>query len=138
MGYPCWADFDRHLGRHRRRVQDHFNHFFAAPAGDGSAPTDVPLDRLWRGALAGAAAHAALAAAGFPDPAEALRAIARLRESAACRHLTAQGRERLDYLKPLLLAAVAQGERPNVTLTRVLAMQEKIARRTAYLTLLVV
>ena len=137
MGYSSWADFDRHLGRHRRRVQDHFNHFFAAPAGDGSAPTDVPLDRLWRSASAGADAHATLAAAGFPDPAEALDAVARLRESAACRHLTAQGRERLDYLMPLLLAAVAQGERPNVTLTRVLALLEKIARRTAYLALLV-
>src|SRR3569623_1384740 len=136
MGYSSWADFDRHLGRHRRRVQDHFNHFFAAPAGDGSAPTDVPLDRLWRGASAGADAHAALAAAGFPDPAEALDAVARLRESAACRHLTAQGRERLDFLMPLLLAAVAQGERPIVTLTRVLALLEKIARRTAYLALL--
>ena len=136
MGYPSWDDFDRHLGRHRRRVQDHFNHFFAVPAGDEAVPADVPLDRLWRGGVPEADAQAALAAAGFPDPADALAAIARLRESAACRHLTTQGRERLDYLMPLLLAAVAQGERPNVTLTRVLALLEKIARRTAYLALL--
>jgi len=65
-----------------------------------------------------------------------LEQITRLRESATYRHLTAQGRQRLDYLMPLLLGAVAQAERPRVTLSRVLGLLEKIARRTAYLALL--
>ena len=136
MGYPNWDDFARALARHRRRVHSHFEHLFAAPVEGEVREGAGPLTRVWRGGLSEAEADALLAAAGYSAPAEAREQIARLRDSAACRQLTAQGRERLDYLMPLLLAAVGQAPRPTITLGRVLSLLEKIARRTAYLALL--
>ena len=136
MGYADWDSFAEVLRQYRRRVHGHFAHLFAAPEEGAAAEAPAPLARVWRGGLAAAEAHEALAGAGFADSAEALQQIARLRESAAFRQLSAQGRERLDYFMPLLLAAVAQAERPTVTLARVMSLLEKIARRTAYLALL--
>lgn len=136
MDYADWESFARVLQHHRRRVHSHFEHLFAAPEEGVSRDEQVPLMRLWRGDLPAAEAEAVLSGAGFDEPAAVLEQITRLRESATCRHLTAQGRQRLDYLMPLLLGAVAQAERPRVTLSRVLGLLEKIARRTAYLALL--
>lgn len=136
MGYPSWDDFARALARHRRRVHGHFEHLLAAPDDGEPRQDQAPLARAWRGGLSDSETESLLAAGGYSAPAEVREQITRLRDSAACRQLTAQGRERLDYLMPLLLAAVAQAPRPAVTLGRVLTLLEKIARRTAYLALL--
>lgn len=136
MGYATWDAFEHELNRHRRKVHGHFDHIFAAAEGGEAAEADAPLARVWRQGVAGTDVRDILIQAGYDAPDEALEHILRLRDSAACRHLTAQGRERLDYLMPLLFAAVAQAERPTLTLQRVLGLLEKIARRTAYLALL--
>src|SRR3569623_1253626 len=136
MGHPRWEEFARQLDHHRRRVHSHFEYLFAAPEGEDGREADAPLVRAWRGGSSDHEIEALLAAAGYSAPAAARERITHLRDSAACRQLTAQGRERLDYLMPLLLAAVAQAPRPEVTLGRVLTLLEKIARRTAYLALL--
>src|SRR3569833_2156065 len=136
MGHPRWEEFARQLDHHRRRVHSHFEYLFAAPEGEDGREADAPLVRAWRGGSSDHEIEALLAAAGYSAPAEARERITHLRDSAACRQLTAQGRERLDYLMPLLLAAVAQAPRPEVTLGRVLTKQEKNAHHTTYLALL--
>ncbi len=139
MGFSRWQGFATALGRHRRRVREHFAGVFAAPQGENTATAGDPRDRLgdvWLQALDDDEARERLRRAGFVDAAEALRRIRALRDSYACRALSNEGRQRLDRLMPLLLAAIAAAPRPDLTLPRVLDLIEAVARRTTYLALL--
>jgi glutamate-ammonia-ligase adenylyltransferase len=137
MEYGDWSDFARDLNRHRRRVQGHFEQVFAAPqteeAVGGAA---MELAQVWIGTLRGEAAQRVLAVSGFAKAEEALSQLTRFRESTGCRHLSAQGRGRLDHLMPLLIGAAGQSAYAEATLARLLGLLEKIARRTTYLSLL--
>ena len=136
MGYADWQGFARDLERHRRRVQGHFQQVFAAPQTEAAASAGPDLGQLWAGILNEAQGHEVLVAAGYTQLEETLTRIRRFHESPSCRQLTARGRERLDDLMPLLLGAVAHARHPDTTLSRVLDLVEKIARRTTYLALL--
>ena len=133
----------------RARVQRHFEQVFAAPQAEDSSHSgqqslgeqagNVDWQSVWMGSDASddIKLH-------FIDPDEALRRIAVLRDSHACRALSAQGRKRLDRLMPLLLGAIAESsvnpvgvEIADQTLHRVLQLVESVMRRTAYLALLV-
>ncbi len=135
MGYPGWEGFLGVLEGHRRRVQGHFDQVFAAPQAEENG--DQALAQVWQGGLEGEAAGRVLAEAGFDDPGAALEQLDALRRSPACRAIGARGRERLDQLMPLLLSAVAATPHPGETLERVARVIEAIARRTAYIALLV-
>ncbi|MDX1251462.1 MAG: bifunctional [glutamate--ammonia ligase]-adenylyl-L-tyrosine phosphorylase/[glutamate--ammonia-ligase] adenylyltransferase [Gammaproteobacteria bacterium] len=138
MGYGDWQTFSQALERHRRRVHEHFERVFAAPQTGGATQAGSPdLGAAWSGALEARQAEAVLAAAGFDDPGEALRLCVRLREGHAWRALSSQGRERMDRLMPLLLGAAGRSAQSVVTLQRLTRLIEAIARRTAYLALLV-
>jgi len=137
------AAVQRQIRRVRIRVQHHFEQVFAAPQAEESGSVSS-LDKgtdwqaVWLGTDDGAIA-------GFTDVDEVRRRLQMLRQSHACRALSAQGRGRLDRLMPLLLAAVADtvNHGPIVsvsadqTLQRVLHLIESIMRRTAYLALLI-
>ncbi|MBI2779659.1 MAG: bifunctional [glutamate--ammonia ligase]-adenylyl-L-tyrosine phosphorylase/[glutamate--ammonia-ligase] adenylyltransferase [Gammaproteobacteria bacterium] len=139
MGHDDWAAFSRALEKHTRVVHEHFEQVFAAPQTvETRTETGVPdLAAVWRGALDESQARAALQATGFTDTEEVLRLCARLREGHTYRALSAQGRERMDRLMPLLLGAVAMTLQPTATLLRLTGLLEAVARRTAYLALLV-
>jgi Glutamine synthetase adenylyltransferase len=137
MGYPSWEMFSEALDKHRRRVRDHFDRIFGAPkAITKRAHTQgvSALEAVWLGTLEGAHAEKALVAAGYSDASGVLRVIERLRDGAALRERRSYW---IDRLMPLLLAACAGAERPNDTLPRLADLIEAIARRTAYLALLV-
>jgi glutamate-ammonia-ligase adenylyltransferase len=134
MGYPEWAAFAPVLAGHRDRVQQHFEDVFAErEAADRAAD---PLAVVWDRPEAEAVA-AALAAAGFADVGQAGERLAAFRDSAACRRLSANARERLDTLMPQLLRAVAMEPNPGGVLERLLTLLAAVIRRTAYLDLLV-
>ena len=136
MDFAGWADFFRQLEQHRQRVQAHFDSVFAAPQTEQGEQEQVML-ALWHGQLEEEQALELLERAGFRDGAGVLQRIRGFRESSACRGMGSRGRERLDQLMPMLLEAVAHGEQPDLTLSRLLPLLEAIARRTAYLALLV-
>ncbi|MGD8308077.1 MAG: bifunctional [glutamate--ammonia ligase]-adenylyl-L-tyrosine phosphorylase/[glutamate--ammonia-ligase] adenylyltransferase, partial [Chromatiales bacterium] len=136
MGEGDWDTFARRLDEHRRRVQGHFDKVFAAPQAD-EEPVDGPLAELWRSGLQGEGAVRLVHEAGFADAEDAVERLRALRASSGFRGLGSRGRERLDQLMPLLLEAVGSAENPNATLERVLGLLEAVARRTAYLALLV-
>ncbi|MEW6354019.1 MAG: bifunctional [glutamate--ammonia ligase]-adenylyl-L-tyrosine phosphorylase/[glutamate--ammonia-ligase] adenylyltransferase [Pseudomonadota bacterium] len=135
MGYGDWETFERALNKHRARVHGHFEQVFAAPQAESAASPD--LDGLWQGALIGAHACEVLNAQGFTDAAEALRWLDQLRAGHSYRALSERGRARLDKLMPLLIAALGRTDRPNAALARLVPLIETIARRTAYLALLI-
>lgn len=136
MGYSDWETFARDLTRHRRRVQSHFEQVFAAPQTEESAAAGGELAQVWAGVLQKDGATKALTVIGYAQPEEVLAALACFRESPAYRQLGIQGRSRIDVLMPLLIGAVAQAGSPDATLSRLLALLEKIARRVTYLALL--
>jgi len=136
MGFADWCAFAPVLEGHRHRVQTHFDSLFSAPqAGEeqgGSSFAD-----LWHGTLEGEGPAELLGEMGFAAPEDALARLRALRRSAAFRALGHRGSERMQQLMPLLLSAVAAAEHPDITLDRVLGLIEAIARRTAYIALLV-
>ncbi len=137
MGFSDWPGFHAALTRHMQRVHEHFNSVFAAPQGEAPAPEEQGLHALWAGTLDEAAAHELLQAAGFADAGTTLNLLNGLRASGAYSALSANGRERLDKLMPLLLAAAGLTLDPQTTLARLVAFVEAIGRRSVYLALLV-
>ncbi len=134
MGFETWDDFIPVLRGHMARVHSHFEQVFEAPqSGDGKAA----LDALWQGALDETAAQAVLREAGFSDTEAVLRQLNALRDSSRYRSLHRVGRERLDKLMPMLLAAAGAHDEADAVLQRLLKLVEAVVRRSAYLSLLV-
>lgn len=141
MGFKDWSAFHQELDRWRHVVQEQFDLVFSAPqeqtetAGTDSA--NEALRDVWLVELGDAQAEAILHSAGFHAAKDVWRQLKIFRSSATCRALSANGRRRLDHLLPLLLAAAARTERPEITVARLLQLLDAIARRTAYLALLI-
>jgi glutamate-ammonia-ligase adenylyltransferase len=136
-----WTEFRDRLDRWRQLVQTQFDQVFAQPTEAAAAPAgsgaEEELGDLWLVELEDKQAEATLRSAGFADAAEAWRLVQSFRSGGVCRVLSANGRRRLDHLMPLLLAAAARSQQPDAALARLLTVLEAIARRTAYLALLV-
>jgi len=137
MGFADWPSFHSVLTRHMQRVHEHFNSVFAAPQGEAPAADEQGLHALWAGTLEETAAHEVLQAAGFADAGTTLSLLKGLRAGGAYSALSANGRERLDKLMPLLLGAAGLTPEPQTTLARLVAFVEAIGRRSVYLALLV-
>ncbi len=137
MGFGDWPGFQAALTRHMQRVHEHFNSVFAAPQGEAPAADEQGLHALWAGTLEEAAAHEVLQAAGFADAGTTLNLLQGLRAGGAYSALSANGRERLDKLMPLLVGAAGLTPDPQTTLARLVAFVEAIGRRSVYLALLV-
>ena len=137
MGYGDYAELRRQLESWRQKVHEHFDQVFMAPQdGAGADAAQDELADVWQGTVDETTAAERLSAAGFQEPAEAHKQLNALHQSHSCRALSAQGRNRLDRLMPMLVRAVGTGPNPDATLPRLLQLLEPIARRTAYLALL--
>ncbi len=137
MGFSDWPAFAAALGDRMRRVHQHFEQVFAAPQNHAAAQGGEDLAAVWAGTTDPSQAVAVLENRGYADAEEMLRLLAALRGAHALRALSNRGHQRLDRLMPLLIAAVGKQRDPDRTLQHVLQLVEAIARRTAYLALLV-
>jgi [glutamine synthetase] adenylyltransferase / [glutamine synthetase]-adenylyl-L-tyrosine phosphorylase len=137
MGFGDWPGFHAALTRHMQRVHEHFNSVFAAPQGEAPAADEPGLHALWAGMLDDTTAHEVLQVAGFADADTTINLLKGLRASGAYSALSANGRERLDKLMPLLVGAAGLTPEPQTTLARLVAFVEAIGRRSVYLALLV-
>ncbi len=129
MGFDDWQSFIDVLDGHRRRVSTHFAALIAAPEDPGSAAVD---DGLWPNALEAEG----LEELGFKDGEAMAEELAALCASSRLRQLQAEGRERLDQFMPRLLRAAAALEDSDTALQRVLPLVSAVARRSAYLVML--
>jgi len=137
MGYGDTAAFEAALKRHMRRVHEHFESVFTAPQGEAPPEDDRGLHAVWSASLDEETSRSLLTRAGYADASAALNLLRGLRTSGAWSVLSANGRERLDRLMPLLIGAAALTRDANMTLTRLVALIEAIGRRSVYLALLV-
>ncbi|MGD8940513.1 MAG: bifunctional [glutamate--ammonia ligase]-adenylyl-L-tyrosine phosphorylase/[glutamate--ammonia-ligase] adenylyltransferase [Gammaproteobacteria bacterium] len=137
MGFTDWPGFEKALNLHRKRVQNHFQQVFAAPQTEHASTEKHGFSDVWLGILDESHAIAVLQEAGFVDAKQAWDYLRACHDSSAYSALSNQGKQRMDRLMPLLLGAVAQSDRPDQVLKRLLDLVQAIARRTSYLALLV-
>ncbi|MCX2979911.1 bifunctional [glutamate--ammonia ligase]-adenylyl-L-tyrosine phosphorylase/[glutamate--ammonia-ligase] adenylyltransferase [Halieaceae bacterium IMCC14734] len=129
LGFGDWASFMTQLDSHRQRVSFHFANLIADPGSVEEAPASVPVwpDHLQADALR---------EIGFHDGDATANLLQELRDSSRLRYLQAEGRERLDRFMPDLLQACGQHEFADLALQRLLPLVQSVARRSAYLVLL--
>jgi glutamate-ammonia-ligase adenylyltransferase len=130
MNAPDYDTMLRELDTHRTAVTRHFDGIFADARSD-----EHPLAAVWHGE-GGAQLADKLRAGGFADPAQALAAIAALRNSSRVRQMPEASHARLARLVPLIVEQCAQLTGPDAALERMLRLVESICRRESYLALM--
>ena len=150
MGFADWQAFLAVLNGYRQRVNQEFTAVIAEPKNKETVDTRALTNwkTLWDASLQAAAlstedAQMWVGAAMGDDLAPLLKHIQQLRESRALVNMQASSRSRMDVFVPRLLSMladqVAQGELPiaaSETFQRIVPLVESIARRSAYLVLL--
>ena len=138
LGFTDWSSYEATLRKHMQRVHNHFEQVFAAPQAESAAgDAALELAGVWSDALPNDTSRQVLTRLGYAAPDSALESLSQLRRSSAFRALSSTGQQRLDQLIPLLLGAVGKTSNAAETLQRILRLVEAVARRTAYLALLV-
>ncbi|MGK2914305.1 MAG: bifunctional [glutamate--ammonia ligase]-adenylyl-L-tyrosine phosphorylase/[glutamate--ammonia-ligase] adenylyltransferase [Porticoccaceae bacterium] len=142
MGFAHWRDFVIVLDHHRARVRTVFAGIVADRGGvaaDNVAPDSRALE-VWRAITVGDAVAVAdeLAALGYGGDSGAVAdLLARLVTSQRVRLLPVDARTRLDRFMPRLIGACAKMNNGAESLQRALQLVEAVARRSAYLVLLI-
>ncbi|MGQ9427154.1 bifunctional [glutamate--ammonia ligase]-adenylyl-L-tyrosine phosphorylase/[glutamate--ammonia-ligase] adenylyltransferase [Gilvimarinus sp. F26214L] len=137
MGFDGWDDFAAELQRHRHAVSAQFRELIAEPEEkSGETREDDGWHLIWQNSLIDEAARDFLHTQGVPDPTAILGTLNNLRESRYVLAMQATARDRLDHLMPALLSELGEVENPVPTLERVCGVIEAVARRSAYIVLL--
>lgn len=140
MGLADWAALDARLEEHRRNVQRLFNGLLAS-----KEPTKQDADEqsrfgklfdIWHQPDRHDQALETLVAAGFDAPEDVLQLLTSLQKNPTTGNLSAEGRDRLDQLMPLVLQAAGSSAKPLTILARIVKIIEAIQRRTCYMALL--
>ncbi|GAB3105385.1 bifunctional [glutamate--ammonia ligase]-adenylyl-L-tyrosine phosphorylase/[glutamate--ammonia-ligase] adenylyltransferase [Aestuariicella hydrocarbonica] len=145
MGYDDFTGFHRDLEAHRRVVNAHFQDVIAEPEDSNKSDEDFAAwEPLWpkrsgpEDALPDVEALSVqLRDKGMVEPEAVAETLIQLLSSRALMTMQPDGRTRLDALMPRLLALLGDMQEPAETLSRILVLVEAVARRTAYLLLLV-
>jgi glutamate-ammonia-ligase adenylyltransferase len=146
MGFDSWDSFFAALSAYRQRVNAEFKSVIAAPDEEDTVDqTALEFWKgLWEGSLQGEDAVQALNARNIEGPEALLKNLADLREGRAVRSMQASGRTRLDTFVPRLLQVIVdEAFGPTLPITiaetfaRIAHFIEGVARRSAYLVLLV-
>ncbi|MEY6430902.1 bifunctional [glutamate--ammonia ligase]-adenylyl-L-tyrosine phosphorylase/[glutamate--ammonia-ligase] adenylyltransferase [Thioalkalicoccus limnaeus] len=135
LGFSDWTAFMAELDRYRHAVQAHFDQVFASPV-EQAADTSS-FEALWRGDTDALRDQELLAQAGFADPAAALTRLDQFRAATERMDISRRGRERLAELMPRVIGVIASSDTPDAALERILKVLTAVARRTAYLAMLI-
>lgn len=134
MGEPDWQTLRSNLDAHSVAVSEVFEFILAGPAAR-HRQDDAAWVALWHRRLDPEQADAELTAAGFSDPESARQGLGGLAREIEGR-VSARGRQRIDRFMPQLLRLLAGQPSPDVTLGRLLKIVGSVARRSAYINLL--
>lgn len=133
MSFANWSDFYSALNKHRQKVTGCFEQVFSAPH---SQQESHSLTALWKGDMETDAAQDSLSQLGFRDYAKTWNLLTRLRQGNRYAQMPESSRTRFDSLLPPLIQVAANHPNPDETLDRIIQVLESIARRAAYLALL--
>jgi glutamate-ammonia-ligase adenylyltransferase len=135
MGFANWDELLAVLNEHRDVVTREFE----AVAFRDREHADKPgqkLAELWDAAAPAEAWQEALRIGGISHADTVAKKIAAFAAGPAARHADKESRRRLRTFIPELLRRIAAAKDPVTAVTRVLALVEKILRRSAYIALL--
>ncbi len=137
VGFDGAEAFSKALNRAMENVRRHFDGLLAVrDAGPDRTDIQAGLADVWKGSETPERCRDILSAAGFAAPDQAAGLLADLKNSPETRHLSSEGRERLDRLMPSLLGASAASRQPMLVLGRIIDLVKIVERRTNYLSLL--
>jgi glutamate-ammonia-ligase adenylyltransferase len=140
MGFVDWNHFIAQLLYHQHQVHLEFEQVIVPKQPTEPLPT-TPTNRwqtLWIEDLHKAElAESLLTQAGFQAASQVLTRLQQLVNSYSVKKLSQRGRERLDTLIPLIMAAVIEQPNQDEAIHRILQLIEAIAQRGVYLTLLI-
>jgi len=128
MGFANYEALLMELDDHRQTVARHFENVFADPDAD-----QREADKDWKQTDNYADELAKL---GFGNTAALCERLAAIRSGTRYQQLGEQARERFDAIVPRAVRAAAAMPNPDDSFTRMLDLFEAIARRSAYLALL--
>ncbi|MFV8818965.1 bifunctional [glutamate--ammonia ligase]-adenylyl-L-tyrosine phosphorylase/[glutamate--ammonia-ligase] adenylyltransferase [Haliea sp. E17] len=131
MGFASWGTYLAALQDHRQRVAAHFAELIAPPEEEYGEREEDP-GYLWQDDLE----PQPLVELGYRDAAAACAELTQLRASPRVASLQVTGRDRLDQFMPQLVLACAETDDPDLALQRLLPLVVAVARRSAYLVLL--
>jgi len=139
MDFQSWPELLAQLNEHRNRVMTHFKQVIHTEEEDDAQQTvsdDNDWIALWKEDLGDQAALEYLAQHNFEDPEQSLQVLTEFRKSRNFVMLPTDSRLRFNRFMPVLLSAVAEADKPSLSLSRVMVLIEAVSRRTAYLVLL--
>ncbi len=141
MDFQCWDDFLATLEQHRSNVRKEFNAVIApAHHSEGSKQSsDNMLHEFWR-LLCHSSEPSKLEFAqdGLALSQATIETLTEFAQSAAVKCLNGQSQARLDQFMPLLLSNLQQAPDTQLLIAqRVLPLVRAIARRSAYLVMLI-
>jgi glutamate-ammonia-ligase adenylyltransferase len=134
MGFVDYAQFLVELNKHRANVTRHFDQVFSVPQDDGATH---PLSALWLGVLSDEVAVVQLENLGYDDAVSVYQRLQLTRRGARYVQLPDKTKHRLDVLVPEIITLAATLPPRDATLSRMLDLIETVARRSAYLALLI-
>jgi len=140
LGFDSWDQFYDELNRHRAFVASIFASVIASPEDqDESLTTGQDWHSLWLNPDAPDTEDhlALLSASGYETPETSIKQLRDLNEWALISSMDATSRTRLDQFIPVLLCNLATRENASETLSRLLCLVKSVARRSAYLLLLI-
>lgn len=129
MGFTSYAALLAELDDHRQNVSRHFEAVFAE-----RKARPALLAGSWQ---QGDGEIEMLARLGFADPGQLAARLTALRAGSRYRSISEEARRRFDLLLPRLIELAAHSPRPDAAAARMLDLLETVARRSAYLALLV-
>lgn len=145
LGFESPEGFSAQLAEHRERVNDYFKEVIAAPKNEKNedshftrwepfwpkqgSPNDqiIDVEQL----------SEELKEQGLNESQAVAEELAKLAASRAIKAMQPEGRARLDALMPRLIGLLFDRHESAQTLARILVLIEAVARRTAYILLLV-
>ena len=137
MGYSKWDDLLADLDGHRSIVTRQFETIaLRERQGDSTDAEQHQLATMWDNHVASDEWAHHLDKEGYPEAATVAERLVTFAGTTATQQIDATGRRRLREFMARLLLLVKTSEEPAVALHRVLAVVEKILRRSAYLALL--
>lgn len=139
LGFEDWEAFYSELQTHRSLVQQEFALVIASPDEKPEAETSAAdsWNSIWQDSEDTDQYLETLIAAGHENPVKSLEVLEDLRISRGVTLMQPEGRQRLNAFIPRLLQALAGTSQPTETLGRILLLVKAVARRSAYLLLLI-
>ncbi|MBS0287590.1 MAG: bifunctional [glutamate--ammonia ligase]-adenylyl-L-tyrosine phosphorylase/[glutamate--ammonia-ligase] adenylyltransferase [Proteobacteria bacterium] len=136
MGFPSWAEYQTALKRHLFHVSTYFNVISSAPASAEKADVQKTEFALIWFNLNEPETPRHLEKMGYHDAFKIQQLLLNFRESRTCQNLKKHASVRLDKIMPVLIAKIAKQDNAALVIERMLRFMQSIAKRSAYLALL--